>query len=596
MLIDLLSPPDSRNLQYVFSNFLASALIKLFKQLSHDINQQAKQRNRELAACRLPEDLYSLIFMECAQLPLKNLESWSWMNVSYVCSTWRNAALRCQRLWAFVDFTCHGRIIASLDRAKGLPLSIRTVANQRNYRQLRSVFTTAHQIREIHIDSSFDDIQPLLESLAHPNPTLISLTINVLSTDSSHCYSRPIFPSCRTLPNLQTAQLNAAPLYLLSPNCPSLTDLTLCNLPHSESRSDVLKLLSSLSQIRRLTVLQCTMPRGSLPAQVHLPNLLYLKVGGSLEQVADFLEFITITPSCQLCCSLHQVDKFSDNLWRFCQSIGSFSSASNEDMPIETLVLTCDEESTRFTTSYEPNPEFRQSIRIRAFGPKAKLGRAAFDITIGPGDQTISDDIMIRTLSGILRALVLTRVQTLSMQNIDVIPQKAWTELLRALPQLRVLVIRGYAPFGLAWALLTDVSSIGPGIPRFLIPRLDDVYLHDMDCSSGSLMVSPKEQVNSHSNMDDSKFIDVLVTCLKRRRRHKLGLRSLTVTRCDRVSQKVLENARRLVPHLVWDIRGRMKQEPSASYRNIYPGVPRNDARHYERLKVLTDENVCSAL
>lgn len=554
------------------------------------------QRNRELPACKLPDDLYSLIFMECTRFPLKFLENWSWMNVSYVCSTWRNAALRCRRLWASVDFTSHRRTIASLDRAKGLPVSIRTVANRRNYRQLRSVLTTAHQIQDIHIDSSFDDIQPLLESIAHPNPTLTSLTINILSTDSSHCYSRPIFPSCRTLPNLQIAHLNAAPLYLLPPNLPSLTDLTLCNLPHSESRTSFFRLLSSLSQLQRLTVLQCTMPSGSLPAQVHLPNLLYLKVGGSLEQVADFLEFVTITPSCQLSCSLHKLDKVPENLWRFCQSIGSFSSASNEDVPIETLALSCDEESTRFTTSYEPNPEFRQSIRVHAFGPKGTLGHAAFDITIGPGDQTIPDDIMIRTLSGILRALVLTRVQTLSMQNVDVITQKAWTEFLRALPQLRVLVIKGYAPFGLMWALLMDVTSIGPGIPRFLIPRLDDVYLYDVDCSSGSLMVSPKEQVNSHSNMDDSRFIDVLVTCLRRRRRHKVGLRSLTVTRCDRVSQMALEDARRLVPHLVWDIRGRMKQEPSATYRNVYPDVPMNDARHYERLKALTDENVCSAL
>lgn len=579
-----------------FSGFPVGTLIKLLKQQSHEVIQQAKQRNGGLAACRLPEDLYSLIFMECAQLPLRDLEGWSWMNVSYVCSSWRNAALRCRRLWAFVDFTCHERTIASLDRAKGIPLSIRIVANQRNHRQLRSVLTTAQQIREIHLESSFDDIQPLLESLAHPNPALSSLTINVFPMDSPHCYSRPIFPSCRTLPNLQMAHLNAAPLYLLPPNCPSLTNLTLRNLPQSESRSGILKLLSNLPQLQRLTVLQCTMPKGSLPAQVHLPSLLYLNVGGSLEQIADFLEFITITPSCQLCCSLQRMDKISDNLWQFCQSISSFSSASNQDVPIETLVLTCHEKSTRFTTSYEPNPEFLQSIRIRAFGAKAKPGCAKFDISIGPGDQTISDDVMIRTLSGILRALVLTSVQTLSLQNIDVITQKAWTEFLRVLPQLRVLDIRGYAPFGLAWALLMDVLSIGPGIPRFLIPRLEDVYLHSVDCSSGSLMVSPKEQVNSYTNMDDSRFIDVLVTSLKRRRRQKLELRSLTVTRCDKVSQKVLEDARRMIPHLVWDIRGRMKQEPSASYRNIYPDVPRNDARHYDRLKVLIDESVCSAL
>lgn len=462
------------------------------------------------------------------------------------------------------------------------------MVNHHNIRQLKSVLTTAHQINDIHLDSSFDDIQPLLESLAHPNPTLTSLVINVSSGSRlAPCYPRPNFPSCETQPKLRTVELNAAPLYLLPYHCPSLTQLTLRNLPQSESQLDIFNFLSSLPQLRKLTVLQCTVQAGTSPRQVHLQNLRHLKVGGSLQQVADFLELITLNSSCQLSCSLHQLDDLSNSLWRLCQSIGAHSYTSNQDVPLKTLILTCNEVSTRFTTSYESNPEFRQSIRIRAFGLNPKPGCAAFDISIGPGDQPITDDIMISVLSGIWRALFLTGVQTLSLQNIDIITQKAWTQFLRMLPQLRVLDIRGHAPFGLVWALLLDILSSGAGIPRFLVPRLDDVYLHGVDCSSGGLMLSPKGQTNSHTDLDDSRFLDVLVACLKHRRRHKMGLRSLTVTRCEKVSQKVLDDAKHMVSHLVWDIRGKAKEEPLVSYRNMHPDTPRSDLRHYDRLEAL---------
>lgn len=510
------------------------------------------------------------------------------MTVSYVCSSWRNAALRCRKLWAFIDFAGPERTMVSLDRAKGEPLSIRAVVKQHNHRQLRNILNTAHQIHDIRLDSSYHDIQHLLETLAHPNPTLTSLIVNVSSEGSSSlAYPRPDFPLFGEQLRLRTVELNAAPLYLLSYRCPSLTRLTLCSIPQSECQADVVRLLSKLPQLQYLTVAQCTIQGRTPHQQVHLPHLRHLRVEGALQQVADFLELVTLSSSCRLSCSINQFDNISDSLWRLCQSIGTHSSASTHDVPLETLILTCSEVSTRFTTSYDPNPDFRQSIRIRAFGPTAKLGSAAFDIAIGPGDQTIPDDIMITMLSGIWRALFLTGVQTLSLQNIDIVTQKTWTQFLRTLPQLRVLDIRGYAPSGLVWALLLDVLSSSAGIPRPLAPRLEDVYLHGVDCSSGGLMLSTKGQINSHADLDDSTFLDVLAASLKHRRRHKLRLRSLTVTRCEQVSPSTLDEVKQMVSHLVWDLRGKSKAEKSVSYRNMHPDVPRGDLRHYNRLEAL---------
>ncbi len=350
--------------------------------------------------------------------------------------------------------------------------------------------------------------------------------------------------------------MDGAPLYLLSYHCPALTHLTLRNLPQTEFQPDVAKLLASLPQLRYLTISHCTIQSRSLCHQIHLPNLRHLKVEGSLKQAADFLEIVTLSPSCQLSCFLNQLDDLSNNLWRLCQSIGTHSYTSSQEVPLETLVLTGNELGQRFTHSYDLNPEFRQSIRIRAFGPTAKRGSAAFDISIGPGDCNTPDDTLITTLSGIWRALFLAGVQTLSLHNIDIITQKSWTQFLRTLPQLRVLDVRGYTPSGLVWALLLDVLSPHSGAPRFLVPRLTDVYLHGVDFSSGGFMLSPRGQVNSHADLDDSRFLDVLAACLKQRHRHKMRLRSLTVTRCERLLQKSLEEVKQVVSHLVWDIRG----------------------------------------
>lgn len=509
------------------------------------------------------------------------------MNVTYVCRGWRVAALRSRKLWTFVDFSNRGRTKVSLDRAKGEPLSIRAVVRQHNIRMLKSALTTAYRIDTVHLHSSVHNILPLLETLAHPHPTLTNLVVDVVpETLSALSYPHPGFPLSVKELGLQSAELNAAPLYLLSYRCPLLTRLSLRNLPRNARQSDLLRLLSEAPQLQYLTICECSIAGESSATPLLLQNLRLLKIGGSLRQVADFLEIFTLPPSCQLSCSLTHLDDLSDSLWRLCQSIGTHSYTSSHDIPLETLVLTCTETSSRFTASYEPNPDFRQSIRIRAFGHATRPTSAIFDIAIGSESRVVSDDFIIMTLTGIWRALFLTNVHTLSLQNIDIITQRTWSQFLRTLPQLRVLDIRGHAPSGLCWALLLDVLSSDTNAPRFLAPRLDDIYLYGMDLSSGGLMLAPKGQTNSHTDVDDSSFLDVLVAVLEHRQQHKLRLRSLTMTRCEEVVEKRLGELKRMTSHFIWDFREKVK-ETEVGYRNMYPDVPRGGLRHYNRLEAL---------
>ena len=546
--------------------------------------RQAKEHNEKSLVCQFPQEVYDRIFLECVRIPPEGPEDWGWVTLSYVCRSWRIAALRSHGLWTFVDFSSPQSLEVSLGRAKGAPLSIRAVVGEHNIRQLKSVLATAHQISDVHLHSSVHNISPLLETLAHPHPTLTHLVVNVSTHNLP--YPRPDFPLSDKEVRLRTVELNDAPLYLIPYRCPSLTRLSLHNLPSSERRSDLYKLFSSITQLQYLTVCDCTITGEPLQTSIFLPCLRILEVVGSLQQVSDLLELVNIPPFCQLSCSLTQLDDISDNLWRLYQAIGTHSYTSSHDMPLETLTLTCTEISSRFTTTYEFNPNFRQSIRLCAFGRMVNSPSAVFDITIGPGNQSIPDDAIITILTGIWRALLLTNVRTLSVHNVDIITQKTWTQFLRTLLHLRVLDIRGYAPFGLVWALLLDalLSDMAPS--RFLVPRLDDIYLYGVDCSSGGLMLVPAGQTNSHGNLDESSFLDVFVAALKHRQQHRLRLRSVTVTGCGNVIEERLKDIKHMGSHLVWDIRGKVK-EMEVGYRNVHPNMPKDSLRHYNRLKAL---------
>ena len=247
--------------------------------------------------------------------------------MSYVCRSWRIAALRSRKLWAFVDFSSPTSVKISLGRANGVPLFIRAVVGEHNIWQLKSVLTTAHQINDIHLHSSVHNILPLLETLARPQSTLTHLVINVTThTSSTLLYPRPDFPLSHQEVRLRTVELNAAPLYLIPYRCSSLIRLSLHNLPSNERRSDLYKLFSSITQLQYLTICDCTITDEFLKTSVLLPCLRILKVAGSLRQVSDLLELVNLPSSCQLSCSLTLLDDISDNLWRFCQAISMHPS------------------------------------------------------------------------------------------------------------------------------------------------------------------------------------------------------------------------------------------------------------------------------
>jgi hypothetical protein len=490
------------------------------------------------------------------------------------------------------------------------PLHIQTTITDLNIRLLHRTLQLANRIEDIHLTAPIHHIYSLLAILTHPNPSLRSLIVDVRipqGRSALDVYDPPSFPTNGPpLRDLTYMELHSAPFYLLTPRCTFLTHFYLYDLPLTE-RPTLRYFLFMLEKLERLQYLTLD---GAFPININfdasralerrisLPRLRRINLGGSVTEIANLLDSIMIPPSVSIICKVYTFSDLKTSIWKLAQQLSAHSWAGTDTLsPLETLVVTRSESCSRFTDGFQPNPEFRQSLRFRAFREDCERGEAAFDITFDPDKHNYDDDPMIAALTATWKSLALSRVHTLALQNLDIVTQKTWLEFLRTLPSLRTLDITGRPPSGLAWALLSNAkhqsSDIDAyqGAHRLLVPKLKDIYLHKVDCSSGGFMVAPTAPVNSHLDLDDSPFLDVLVAGLAARRCFGLSLRSLSISRCEYVLHQSVESARKAVCHLVCDLRNNRKEEivDESSPARYWEGwnLKNCQPRHFYRLRTL---------
>lgn len=596
---------DMHRLKHAASSFLHQRC------LSSQISQR-RHINSLNSACSLPEAVLRKVFIACARIFGNDDAAWSWVNVTYVCSSWRQVAIDCQDLWRYVDFSHPKWFAVTLPRAKTVPLCIRATVGTHNTGLLQRTFQLAHRIQSINLTCPIQHIHGLLPTLTYPNPALESLTINVRipNYDNTHRVYEPLsFPTTGApLQRLRYLELRCAPFFMISPRFNFLTHLHLHDLPPCErpTRRRFLFMLAKIPLLQDL-VLERAFPINvesddfaHTEKRVTLSHLVSVSLTGSVTDLSVVLNCITMPPTVCLSCVICTLSDLKGNIWRLGQAIGAHSWGGTDGVRLETLVITGREESERFLPGVDINPDFRQSLRLRAYRADSEVGRAAFDLSIGPEQGFSGDDVMVTALGAIWKALTLTHVHTMALQNLDIVTQKSWSQFLRTLPSLRVLDIRGLPPSGLVWALLLNARAHSQGdggngdAQRLLIPRLNDIYIHGVDCSAGGFMVASGALVNSHCDLDDSRFLDVLSACLSERRRFGLCLRSLSIARCEYVYKQSAEDAKKAVAHLVWDLRGIVKQEAvtdetsPARYRKDWT-ISSYRPRHYHRMRTLRE-------
>ncbi|KAG5639748.1 hypothetical protein H0H81_000028 [Sphagnurus paluster] len=384
----------------------------------------------------------------------------------------------------------------------------------------------------------------------------------------------------------------------------NLRHLSLHHLPYSErpARQDFLSLLEQFTLLEHLTLVRAfpkNIAAGSsnLGRTIYLPNLMNISLTGTVLEMVNIVECIPLQPAVRIQCHVDRMGDLKTNFWKFAKVLGSHFHSIMEEMPLDTLVLMGHEEGLRFTEECIFNPDFKQSFRIRAFGLTEE--DPLLDLTIGPDAHTSHDEILIAALTSVCDTLPLANVHTLTLQNLDFVTQKSWPRLLRSFSSLRIIDIGGYPPTGLLWALLLNARSHShlehDDMLSMLLPSLEDVYLHNVDCFAGGLMVSSSGPVNSHCDLDDSRFLEVLAAYLEDRQQCSLALRSLSISRCNNVSLDVLKDIQGSVSHLLWDNRGMYKTASSRSdteglaiYRNQWSSNP-PALRHYFRLRTLLE-------
>ena len=553
--------------------------------------------------CNIPVHVLCEIFTILAQLRCED-SHWSWLNVTFVCSTWRRAALESPKLWRFIDFSHPRWTSLTLYRAHELPIFVSATVEAHNQSSLLRVLQFAPRISAIHLTSSIYNIGPLLGTLKLPHCHLQSLILDITSSEDNRDirYSKRSYPcSGPPLPALNHLELYRAPFGLVSPRYTGLRHLSLHHLPFSErpTRQDFLSILEKFTLLEHLTLMRAfpkKEPGNSVyPTRcVHLPNLRTMSLTGSIEELVNVMECITLPPTCGLRCNIDRLNNFKTRFWKLAKVIGAHFHAASET-PLDILVLTGREESFRFTQADELNPEFRQTLRVRVFGIVTKPMDAVLDVVIGPDVHTSHDEVLISALETLWEALPLGHLHTLTLRNADAITHKSWLKMLSSLSSLRVIDIGGHPASGLIWSLLLNARSYSrlehDDAHGLLLPNLKDIYLNNIDCFSGGFMVSPSSHVNSHSDLDDSRFLDIFLSCLEDRHRCALSLRSLSISHCDRVSTETIYGLKGYVSHLMWDSQGRYKgealdPESSATYRRNWLSVPPT-RRHYYRLQRL---------
>ncbi|KAG6868344.1 hypothetical protein C0993_004684 [Termitomyces sp. T159_Od127] len=563
-------------------------------------------RSSASPTCRLPREVLQQIFVVCAQTSF-HMPKWSWVaNLTFVCSAWRQAALDCGKLWSFIDFSHPRWTNLSLYRSKSLPVSVRAIINAMNQQLVFRTLHYAPKIRDIHIISSVYDIGPLMGALSNPNSSLESLTVNVLRPDNANSdlrYSKRFaFSLGAHLPSMLYLELHRTPIGLVSPRYTNLRDLSLHHLPFSErpSRHEFLSLLENFVMLERLTLVHA-FPKNKATGDgtpgriVHLPKLLTISLTGSILELVNILECVSMQPVGRIYCHVHKIDDFKTNFWRFAKAIGAKFHAAVDESPLDALVIEVQEESKRFTDENSYNLDFRQALHIQALGATTNT-EPLLDLLIGP--DPVHDEVVISALGSIWDALPLMNIHSLILQNLDVVAQKSWPRLLRCLPNLRIIEIIGHCPSGLIWALLMNARSHShlehDDTSSLLLPVLEDIYLFNTDCHAGGFMVS-SSNVNSYCDLDDSRFLEVVSAYLEDRHRCGVPLRSLSISCCSNVTTDVLNEIKGHVPRLLWDYRGELREDPGqletgrhAIYRSHWPSAP-PPQRHYHRLRTLMD-------
>ena len=453
--------------------------------------------------CRLPIEILEPIFIHCAcdyhnddsGYPTQRVPSW--VNISYVCRHWRNVALNCPTLWAYL-FVMSPRWTAELlSRSKQAPLKLHVNPDEgsRALSFVVQVMSHVERIQELHLHLPFVGSGRMFFSrLSSPAPRL-----QILKISATELFSRlPSMIFHGDTPALRTLELTGCSVPSDSFQLRGLTTLSLRRVPIG-FRQDMMEMLATLKCMQDLTHLYLdralTGASGFLSSaaldtmeKIDLPHLSRLWIVAPLSSVIAFMSCFNIPLKtevkleCHFDFPLHDYTPLSSLLAH------RFNMSDNRASPkptIHSLVvdLWWGSETLAFSAS-DRDCDFTASTLPLGWDCNIPL-----QIIVQFGQSMVTGNIWRDrdfVMSKICSSIPLTDVQSLHVIN-PPFSSAFWRKILGLLPNLRYLKLsQGCMPDLAPVLFLTphDYMENGGytdrGPAQVLAPVLDQVELYDI--------------------------------------------------------------------------------------------------------------------
>ncbi|EKM50796.1 uncharacterized protein PHACADRAFT_213670 [Phanerochaete carnosa HHB-10118-sp] len=504
----------------------------------------------------------------------------AWIKTLAMCRYWYAVALRCTKLWSYIQLDCPGAAKAYLERSGSAPLYVMGQVEDIVGHRFKSLVLVLRELPRIHSlnlrygPSVFDN--NILYWLLYGTTALCLRSVCLGYTFPSQVVMYNLLP----LPwkTAQTTHLEFRDFgtsSVIPALLPTITHLRLLNPLEPWSVLDITGLCHALREMHLLQSLELTdrdsdMHRtwaSAMPERISLPALRSLRIEGRPTQCQVLLHTLHFPATTTI--SIFQyipVETEDDRLNVPASSrnevIRAYASTiSRAGQLDDSLVATLS-----FRTRYIPDLYTDSASRFRitfeawpqdmgATGFKFAARTPTFQL-----ETVLSDaDLLLRAVCGTLR---LDSVRAFYLGDIPNVSRRCWIAALRHMARLRTLCVVGAAADELPEALFARLrhatpAVVGDGALRgpLLCPALERLVLRNV-------VWQPYHSTNTAPRCLAHACADALTggalgtrlrRCLLGRRVRGAALRRLNIVRAINFGEDEREKIREAVQEVVWD-------------------------------------------
>ncbi|KAF5357693.1 hypothetical protein D9758_007485 [Tetrapyrgos nigripes] len=515
-----------------------------------EVRQLKTQRNTLALISMLPPEILSQAFLYCITFDDKRYcgaYRWPWIQISHVCSHWRNVALGCPALWSCLEFSCPAWVPEMLQRSKMAPLSVKVTAEDFfNTKVKDAIETTLQQVSRVSDlmlcmpggEKSMAEL--LVTGMRQAAPLLRSLS---LSTSISAWTRGPVTLPLEFVdgdaPRLKHLELRNFHLPWDSALLKNLTSLKIFHTstgsaPSLQQLTDVLARMPGLEILELKDVLpicKSTTPVDTVP----LPHLHRIKLDGDTVSVALLLDHISFPSTTQMhfVCVVGNID-----------SNALIDKASALLSPLSKIRSRLSEPSSSHSQHKPSTLNITSTYaELHIVAGRCCDGSSAPNSAPPWLDLTMKGTIAVSTKKGELAAKILEALSPLtSIRHLTLnaphnfFAVKTFAKVISSLNQVHVFHAEGPC-----------VSDVFKGL-QLLRKGMDRVLIFP------SLKVLTLTSVDFDPNREEEyEVVDQLQTVLMSRYEAKAEIRSLTLKTCSRLSSHDVQQLRDICVSVRWD-------------------------------------------